>query len=142
MELVTMEDVKHLIVELKKFVRISDPKGHSTLTLIDGKIESGDFNFSPDKTQVNKDLTTGLSFTTNMRKLKSIIKSKSRFYRDIDIYAVDEFVSLPSGLRFIKDRPGHASLVVTENMSTKDLIIKLEVVAKLLESIGTVRVKQ
>ena len=76
-----------------------------------------------------------------MRKLKAIIKSKARFHADIDIYAVDEYVSLPTGLKFIKDRPGHASLVVTQDMSTNDLINKLEKVAIILEPIGTVRIK-
>lgn len=119
MELVTMEDIRHIIIELKKFVRIADPGGHSTLT--QGSVSPADFNLSEDRARVNKDLTKGLSFATNMRKLKSIIKSKARFHTDIDIYAVDEHVALPVGLRFIKDRPGHASLVVTQDMSTEDL---------------------
>ena len=139
MELITMENLRHVIIELKKFVRIADPGGHRTL--VQGTVTPADFNLSQDQTSVNKDLTKGLSFATNMRKLKSIIKSKARFHTDIDIYAVDEHVVLPSGLKFIKDRPGHASLVVTQNMSTKDLVEKLEKVAKILEPIGTVRVK-
>jgi len=139
MELITMENLRHVIIELKKLVRISDPGGHRTLT--QGTITPADFNLSQDGTFVNKDLTKGLSFATNMRKLKSIIKSKARFHTDIDIYAVDEHVGLPLGLKFIKDRPGHASLVVTQNMPTKDLVDKLEKVAMILEPIGTVRIK-
>lgn len=139
MELVTMEDLRHVIMDLKKFVRISDPGGHRTLT--QGTVSSVDFNLSQDGLTVNADLTKGLSFATNMKKLKSIIKSKARFHTDIDIYAVDEYVSLPTGLKFIKDRPGHASLVVTQNMTIDELIKKLEKVAIILESIGTVRVK-
>ncbi len=139
MELVTMEDLRNVIIELKKFVRIADPGGHRTLT--QGSVTPADFNLSQDRTRVNKDLTKGLSFATNMRKLKAIIKSKARFHTDIDIYAVDEYVALPAGLKFIKDRPGHVSLAVTQDMSTADLVKKLEKVAIILEPIGTVRVK-
>ena len=139
MELITMEDLRHIIIELKKFVRIADPGSHSTLT--EDSITPVDFNLSQDRAQVNKDLTKGLSFATNMRKLKSIIKSKARFHTDIDIYAIDEHAPLPEGLQFIRDRPGHASLVVTQNMSTADLIKKLKKIAKILEPIGTVKVK-
>ncbi len=139
MELVTMEDLRNVIIELKKFVRIADPGGHRTLT--QSTVTPADFNLSQDRKRVNKDLTKGLSFATNMRKLKAIIKSKARFHTDIDIYAVDEYVALPAGLKFIKDRPGHASLVVTQDMSTDELIKKLEKVAIILEPIGTVRVK-
>mgnify|MGYP001557479206 CR=1 FL=1 len=58
MELVTMEDLRNVIIELKKFVRIADPGGHRTLT--QGTVTPADFNLSKDRLSVNKDLTKGL----------------------------------------------------------------------------------
>ncbi len=70
-----MEDLRKIIIELKKFVRIADPGGHRTLT--QGSVTPADFILNQYRTRVNKDLKLGLSFATNMRKLKAIIKSKA-----------------------------------------------------------------
>ena len=115
----------------KHFIRITDPGSHRTL--VNGSVRPADFNIDNNETRVKADRTKELSFATSMKKLKSIIKSKSRFFSDINIYSIDEFVRLPDGLQFIKDRPGHVSLVVTKDMETKALIEKLEVVARSME---------
>ncbi|TMO00087.1 hypothetical protein [Pseudoalteromonas sp. S558] len=82
----------------------------------------------------------GLSFATNMKKFKKLIKSKARFHPEVDIYAIDETMLMVDGLRIVHDRLGHASLTVTKRTSVPELIKKLEIVARKLEKIGRMRV--
>jgi len=139
MELIQIDDVRKQITELKKLIRVVDPKMHSTLT--NGNVREVDFKFSTDMEFVEPSNDVGLSFATNMKKFKSLIKSKARFQVEIDIYAVEELMLMGlDGLKIVHDRPGHASLTVTKRMRVPDLIKKLEAIALKMEKIGRMRV--
>lgn len=138
MELIQIDDVREQITELKKLVRIVDPRTHATLT--DDNVREVDFKFSNDMEYVEASRDVGLSFATNMKKFKKLIKSKARFHAEVDIYAIEESMLLVDGLKIVHDRPGHASLTVTKRTSVPELIKKLEVVARKLEKIGRMRV--
>jgi len=139
MELIQIDDVRKQIIELKKLIRVVDPNSHATLT--DGTVREVDFKLSDDMEYAEESREVGLSFATNMKKFKKLIKSKARFHEEVDIYAVDEMALLTvDGLKVIHDRPGHASLTVTERTSIPDLIERLETVAGKMEKIGRMRV--
>ncbi len=138
MELIQVDDVRKQIVELRKLVRVVDASHHATLT--DNTVREVDFSFSTDMEWVEADTNSGLSFATNMKKFKKLIKSKARFQAEVDIFVIDESLLIVEGLRIIHDRPGHASLTVTRRMKLPELIKKLEIVALKLESIGRVRI--
>ncbi len=46
MELIQIDDVREQIAELKKLIRVVDPKSHSTLT--NGNVREVDFKFSSE----------------------------------------------------------------------------------------------
>jgi hypothetical protein len=139
MELIQIDDVREQITELKKLIRVVDPNSHATLT--NQTIREVDFKFSNDMEFVEASRDTGLSFATNMKKFKKLIKSKARFHSEVDIYAIDESLLLAiDGLKIVHDRPGHVSLTVTRRISVPDLIKKLELVAGRMEKIGRMRV--
>lgn len=138
MELIQVDDVRAQIIELKKLIRVVDPKSHATLT--NGNVREVDFKFSDDMEYVEASKDAGLSFATNMKKFKKLIKSKARFHAEVDIYAIEENMLLVDGLKIVHDRPGHASLTVTKRISVPELIKKLELVAGKMEKIGRMRV--
>ena len=138
MELIQVDDVRKNIVELKKIVRVVDPGTHATLTK--DTVREVDFKFSQDMEWIEPSSEYGLSFATNMKKFKKLVKSKARFHQEIDIYAIDETMLVLEGLKLIHDRPGHASLTVTRRMKVPELIGKLETLSQRLESIGRLRV--
>ena len=139
MELIQIDDVRERITELKQLIRVVDPGTHSTL--VNSGVREVDFKFSRDMEYVEPSSDAGLSFATNMKKFKSLIKTKARFHSEIDIYAIDETSLLAiDGLKIIHDRPGHASLTVVQRMKTAELIKKLESVASKMDKIGTMRV--
>ncbi|QFT53279.1 hypothetical protein [Microbulbifer sp. THAF38] len=138
MELIQVDNVREQITKLQKLIRVVDPHSHSTLT--DGTVREIDFKFSPDMEYIEASNEVGLSFATNMKKFKKIIKSKSRFHTECDIYAIDESLLSMDGLKIIHDRPGHASLTVTKKMPIPDLINKLKVIAARMDKIGTMRI--
>lgn len=138
MELIQVDDVRKQIVELRKLVRVVDPGHHATLT--DNTARELDFSFSADMEWIEADTKSGLSFATNMKKFKKLVKSKARFQYEVDIFVIDERMLIVEGLKIIHDRPGHASLTVTRRMKVPELIQKLEIVSLKLESIGRMRV--
>lgn len=138
MELIQVDDVRKQIVELRKLVRVVDPGQHATL--VENTVREVDFSFSSDKEWVEADSNSGLSFATNMKKFKKLVKSKARFQSEVDVFVIDESMLIVEGLRVVHDRPGHASLTVTRRMRVPELIQKLEIVALKLESIGRMRV--
>jgi len=137
-ELIQVDDVRKQIVELKKLVRVVDRNHHATLT--NGSVREIDFSFSTDMEWIEADTNSGLSFATNMKKFKKLVKSKARFQSEVDIFVVEESMLFVEGLKIIHDRPGHASLTATRRMKVPELIQKLESVALKLESIGRMRV--
>jgi hypothetical protein len=137
-ELIQVDDVRKQIVELKKLVRVVDPRHHATLT--NNTVRELDFSFSKDMEWIEADANSGLSFATNMKKFKKLIKSKARFQSEVDIFVLEESMLHVEGLKIIHDRPGHASLTVTRRMKLPELIEKLGIVALKLESIGRMRV--
>ncbi|MFA0811390.1 hypothetical protein [Microbulbifer epialgicus] len=82
----------------------------------------------------------GLSFATNMKKFKKLIKSKSRFHTECDIYAIDEILLPMDGLKIVHYCPGHASLIVTKKMTIPDPINKFKLIADRMDKIGTMRI--
>lgn len=139
MELISIEDVQHVIVDLKKFVRISDPGEHKTL--YKGGVRDVDFLFSPDRSRVLASEGHGLSFVTNMRQLKSLakLKAKRSSAGSLEIYSIEESCNLPKGLKFFRDKPGHAFLAVEEEMEIGELIKKLEQVALIMKDVGVMK---
>lgn len=139
MELIQIDDVREQITNLKKLIRVVDPRTHATLT--NGNAREVDFKFSSDMEFVEPSSEVGLSFATNMKKFKTLIKSKARFHVEVDIYAIEELKLIGvDGLKVVHDRPGHASLTVTKRMRVPDLIKKLEIIAGKMEKIGRIRV--
>lgn len=138
MEFIQVGDVEEQIVTLKKLVRISDPGVNPLLTA--NSIRAVDFDISKDFEWVNPNPTVGLSFATSMKQFKKLVKSKGRFFNEIDVYAIDDNEFFEEGLRFIRDSPGHASLTVTRKMKVGELISKLEKLSKMMESIGKIKV--
>lgn len=139
MELIQIDDIREKITELKKLVRVVDPSSHSTLT--NGSVRELDFKFSNDMEYIEPSLIVGLSFATNMKKFKKLLKSKSRFHSEVDIYAIDESLLSIEGLKIVHDRPGHASLTVTQKMPIATLIEKLEIIARRMDKIGRLRIE-
>lgn len=119
-------------------MRVVDANHHATLT--GNTVREVDFSFSADMEWIVADTNSGLSFSTNMRKFKKLIKSKARFQAEVDIFVIDESILIVEGLRIIHDKSGHASLTVTRRMKLPELITKLEIVALKLESIGRVSI--
>lgn len=79
MELIQIDDIREQITELKKLIRVIDSRTHATLT--NGNAREVDFKFSSDMEFVEPNSEVGLSFATNMKKFKVLIKSKARFLR-------------------------------------------------------------
>lgn len=75
-----------------------------------------------------------------MKKLKSVFSLKARRFAEVDIYAIDDLTVLPDDMRMIRDRPGHASLVVTRRMSVEELIRRLQELSNRAERIGRIRI--
>lgn len=134
MEIIQVDDVRRQIEQLKKYLRVVEAGDHSLLS--DGTVREVDFRLSPDKKLVYPDRTVGLSFVRSMQKFKSLVKLKRKYVTQVDIYAIDALTVTIKGLEFIPDKPGHVSLVVTEQMKTSELIEKLELLAKKMEYIG------
>ena len=137
-EIIQVDDIRKQIVELRKLVRVVDPGQHALL--VKGTVREVDFHLSADLHWVEADETTGLSFATSMQKFKSLLKLKRRFVSEVDVYAVEESTVHIDGLRFIHDRPGHVSLVVTKRMTVGDLVDKLETLALNMQPIGRMMV--
>lgn len=137
-EIIQVDDVRKQIVELKKLIRVVDPGQHALL--INGSVREVDFRLSRDLQWVEPDESVGLSFATSMQKFKSLLKLKRRFVNQVDVYAVEESTVHIDGLRFIHDRPGHVSLVVTKHMKVSELVEKLEMLALQMQSIGRMMV--
>ena len=106
---------------------------------MDYTVREIDFSFSADMEWIEANTESGLSFATNMKNFKKLVKSKVRFQAEVDIFVIDESMLIVEGLRIIHDRPGHTSLTVTRRMKVPELIQKLETVALKLESIGRMR---
>lgn len=138
MELVHINDIKEHITELKKLIRVVQVPSHATL--VNKNIRQRDFVISKDQKFVEASSEKGLSFTTNMKKLKSLISLNKRYAKEVDIFSIDEFELMDiDGLKIIHDRSGHASLTVTKRMPISDLIKKLEIVADRMEKLGRMR---
>jgi len=70
----------------------------------------------------------GLSFATNMKKFKKLIKTKARFHTEVDIYAAEEFIFLTmDGFKIVYDRPGDASLTVTKRATVKTIAGRMRI---------------
>jgi len=138
MELIQIDDVRKQIIELKKLIRIVDLNSHATLT--GDNVREVDFKFSSDMEYVEPSNDVGLSFATNMKKFKKLIKSKVRFHEEVDIYTIDKSMLIIDGLKIVHDRPGHASLTVTKKMRVLDLIKKLKKIAGNMDKIGRMRI--
>lgn len=138
MEYIFLDDVKVHIQELKRYIRPVGSSEHPTL--VEGSVREVDFVLSPDKKWVEPSLEYGLSFATSMKKFKSVYKLKARRFSEVDVFAIDDLTPLPDNMKIIRDRPGHASLIVTKRMLVSELIKKLEIVAQRAEYIGRIRV--
>lgn len=139
LEFLTIEKLKDVVERLKLLVRVTGPGMHKTL--VQGGVREDDFEFSEDRQHVKPNKEKGLSFATSAKKLKSLISLHKKFYQEILFYSISETAKLPEGLQFIRDRPGHASLVVITEMKIVTLISKLEDVACQLEPIGKIKVE-
>ncbi len=138
MEYIFLDDVKVHIETLKKYVR---PIGFSEHpTLFDGGVRGVDFVLSPDKKWVEPSYEHGLSFATSMKKFKGVYKLKARRFSEVDVFAIDDMTRLPENMEIKRDRPGHASLVVTKRMPVSELITNLEDLARVAEHIGRIKV--
>ena len=95
-----------------------------------------DFKFSPDFKWVLPDDQMGLSFSATWQNLKGVYKMVSRGKtKPVDVYWVLSGADIPPGLAFVDDRKpssaakGHYFLTVTERMTVKVLVRKLQLVA-------------
>ena len=89
---------------------------------------------------VEANLQKGLSFATSMRSFRRVVSLKRRRFEEIDVYAIDDSMPLPPGMRLIRDRPGHASLVVARRMKLSELVAGLEALSSRAECIGRIKV--
>jgi len=137
MEYILLDDVKEHIQELKKYIRPVGMTEHPTL--VKGGVRDADFLLSEDKKWVLPS-DNGLSFATNMKKFKSIYKLKGRLFLEVDIFAIDDMTPMPQNMKIVRDRPGHASLIVNQKMLLTDLIKNLELISQRAEHIGRIRV--
>jgi hypothetical protein len=136
MEYIVTEDLRRHLEVLRKYVRPVGPGEHPTL--YPEGVRDVDFAMTPDRQWVlPSDL--GLSFVTNMRKLKKILSSKGRFFEEVDVFAFDDTFPLPPGLIIVRDGAGHASLRAVVKMKVSDLIPKLEDVSRRMEKIGRIK---
>lgn len=138
MEYIFVDDVREHIQTLQKYVRPVGSTEHPML--FEGSVRDVDFVLSNDKQWVEPSLAHGLSFATSMKKFKSVFKLKARRFEEVDVYALDDQSPLPADMKIVRDRPGHASLVVTKRMTVKQLIDKLETLAGISEHIGSIKV--
>ncbi len=137
MEYILLDDVKEHIQELKKYIRPVGVTEHSML--VKGGVRDVDFLLSEDKKWVLPS-DKGLSFATSMKKFKSVYRLKSRLFLEVDVFAIDDMTAIPQNMKIIRDRPGHASLIVTQKMLTTDLVKNLELISQRAEHIGRIRV--
>lgn len=138
MELIQVDDVRQQIVELKRLVRVVDSGTHALLD--GGTVRRVDFKFSADLKYIEPDPRVGLSFATNMKKFKGLLRLKGRFVSQVDVFVIDPATVHIPGLRFIPDSPGHCSLVATERIKVDELVKKLEALAIKMEFIGRIAV--
>lgn len=138
MEYIFLDDVRRHIDELRKYIRPAGASEHPLL--VNGGIRPVDFLLSDDKKWVLPSNDHGLSFATSMKKLRSVFSLKARLFAEVDIYAIDDLTVLPDGMRMIRDRPGHASLVVTQRMSVETLVKQLQELSNRAERIGRIRI--
>lgn len=144
MELLSIDDPVTAIAELKKITANTRPGfqtayGRSMPTASAGHEK---FHLVENGLRVKADFKRGLSFATGIGELRDLLRFKAQCSETIvELYAIDEYSSLPKGLRFVRDKPGHASLVVIEDMKTSDLIQKLEEALRQMERIGKFKVK-
>jgi hypothetical protein len=137
-EYILLDDLKLHIETLRKCVRPVGAKEHPML--VAGGVRAVDFVLSEDRQWVLPSLEHGLSFATSMKKFKSVYKLKSRFFEEIDVYAIDDTTPLPPNMQLIRDKPGHASLVVAQKMSVQALTENLIMLAGRAELIGRIKV--
>lgn len=142
----TISDLKQIMdaTELNEFLRLVYNDEHKT---IDSKeqIRAADYKIKKGNS-LNDNIiiasNKGLSFCSTLRKLIEVIGTKAKYSKNtkdiIHVYKVNEYTSLPFGLAFNKDTPGHVSLVATHDMSWNDMISKLNVVSNMLELVVTI----
>jgi len=138
MEYILIDDIPAQIRELQRYWRPVGSSEHPLL--VDGGVREVDFVLSPDKQWVLPSLEHGLSFATTLKKFKSVYKLKARRFSEVDVYAIDDSTPLPPLMQLVRDRPGHASLVVVQKMSVRDLVRNLESLARSADHIGRIKV--
>lgn len=142
----TISDLKHIMdtTELNEFLRLVYNNDHRT---IDSKVGIRSADYMIKKGDSPKDniiiaSKKGLSFCSTLRKLIEVIGTKAKYSKNtkeiIHVYKVHEATSLPLGLAFNKDTPGHVSLIATHDMSWNDMINKLRRVSDMLELVTTI----
>ena len=134
--------------ELNDFLRIVFNGGHPT---IDSNEEIRRFDYLIEKCKTTGSKTIkateekGLSFCTSLSQFVEVaklkIKSAKTKIQEIHIYKINENTKLPHGLAFIKDHPGHVSLVATHDMPWNEMINKLKIVSDILEHFTTIKVE-
>lgn len=140
MESIAIDDVRRHLEVLKKCVRPVGPPEHPALHPPAGILDVA-FELSPDRTTVLPS-PMGLSLAASMKQFKRILWLKARRVREVVVSAFDDAVPIPSGLSIVRDRPGHASPVVTVAMPVADLVGKLETLSRRFECIGRIKVSK
>lgn len=159
-----LEEFSGLIdpTELNVFLRLAFDGEDPTIDAKDG-IRDLDFRQERDEKtgliEVQPSKKHGLSFCSSLKQLADVVtrripalnkkkrkQAKSPFFNSQEILnEVKVFIfnggSLPEGLAFVEDKPGHVLLGVTRRMLTVELIKKLEVVGTMLEYLMTLKVE-
>lgn len=101
-----------------------------------------DWFLSEDYRWVKPHNQMGLSFSTTLKNLTVIYKTKIRHNpsKTVNIYWVLEKADIPNGLKFVADQgnPEHYFLTATETMPLATLIKKLKLVAQRMTIIRNV----
>ena len=140
MEYIFEDDLNKHLEELRKYIRPIGPKEHPFLTK-KGGVREVDFAISEDGQWVLPSTEKGLSFCTSLKQFRIVKKFKQAIFQEIDIYAIDDMTQLPTNMRIVRDRPGHASLIVTQKMPQTDLIAGQSLLVTRAEHIGRIRIK-
>ena len=140
MEYIFEDDLNQHLEVLRKYIRPIGPKEHPFLTK-KGGVREVDFLISEDGQWVLPSNEKGLSFCTSLKQFRIVKKFKQAIFQEIDVYAIDDMTPLPPNMRLIRDKPGHASLVVTQKMPLTDLISGLTTLVARAEHIGRIRIK-
>lgn len=157
-----LEELKGFVdaTELNAFLRLAFNGEDPTIDVEQG-VRSLDFKLKKDKetgiTEVQSSEKRGLSFCTSLKKLADVVTARIRAFNkkrsespfsilqenldEVKVYIFKKGCTLPEGLAFVNDKPGHASLVVTRNMLMEILIKKLKEVEGMLEYLMTIKVE-